>query len=487
DVKISSQGAGQEITFKNMANGKKLEENLDKLINSKQSIARKESKTTAQAKKEVKTPKLQRKTSYTNQFQMDMTRTLFPVFILMVVLFPLIIIWAIMLIPLIIKVSATKYFVKKSSMEESYEFLSAKSKEFTNEKITAVIVRENILDKLFNTMTIDFWSIGSSEHISFQNIKKSPGIVDAVTAKTGIIKQDMLQEMNSAFSIQKMIFAVLPLNFIIFSIIVAGFVLSILHPLFLAIPILTIMVLLIIIVYNTEYYKRSRLTFYKDYLHFKRGLLFKDNFFVLYNNIKDIKTKKHPVSGAGSIKFNIAGVHMQGNGNQKALVSNSFKINYIDDIAVKDDLIDYTLYNRPDKSTLLQAKKNIQSIRAQTIHHTKPALINPLFILLVFSVIIFPLILLLPLTLPLLVLHIRAKSYIIEDYRALARAGIVYKTQTSIVFSKIDHLNTTQNFLNKMFKNGNVIINTAGSQMPELVISNIPDYRNFYEILNRYY
>ena len=73
---------------------------------------------------------------------------------------------------MIIKMNVTRYLVKPNSMEERYDFISSKHKEFTNDKITGIIFKENFVDKWFNTCSINFWSIGSDESIKFSNIKK---------------------------------------------------------------------------------------------------------------------------------------------------------------------------------------------------------------------------------------------------------------------------------------------------------------------------
>ena len=55
------------------------------------------------------------------------------------------------------------------------------------------------------------------------------------------------------------------------------------------------------------------------------------------------------------------------------------------------------------------------------------------------------------------------------------------------MFSKIDHINFEEGFLNKMFKNGTITINTVGSSKSEMIVSNTSDFRAFYDTLKRYY
>ncbi|MGM5482632.1 MAG: PH domain-containing protein [Nanobdellota archaeon] len=494
DVKISSQGAGQEITFKNMLNGKLLQKNLDKLIAKTDSLIKKKSKEEKTVTKKLPNENKLKETnltSYTANFQMDMMRSLFPVFVLMVILFPLIPILIFTLIPIIIQVTATKFIVKKNSMEEYFSFISTKSKEFTNDKITAIVFRESIIDKIFETFTINFWSIGSSQDINFKNIKKAPDIVKSIISKSGITQaQNQIYKLDSSFSLKRMFKAVLPLTIILTVLLITVLILSIylkhIIP-FLIFLTIAIILMILTIIYKKRFYRNSKLTFYKDYIHFSKGILIKTDYYMLYENVKDIKTIRYPFSKTGSIIFNIAGEHMQGQGNQQVPVSNNFRINYIEDISSKDELIDLIFHKGPESKKIKEIENNIDKYKPEIINQYKPSLKNPLFVMITTSVIIFPLLILIPVTIPLIILKTKAITYRIEDYRVVAKSGVIYKKQVSIVFDKIDYINTSQNFLNKMFKNGNVTINTAGSSQPELIISNIPDFKGFYKTLNSHY
>jgi len=203
--------------------------------------------------------------------------------------------------------------------------------------------------------------------------------------------------------------------------------------------------------------------------------------------VKDITTVKYPFSKLGTIRFNIAGEHIVQQGKNQTIVSNSFQINYIDNIDNKDELIDLIFYRRPSKVQIAEIEANIENYSPKPIHVSKPAIANTLFGLIIISFILFPLILFLPISIPLVIWSIKVKSYIIQPYRVLTKSGILYKRQVSIVFNKIDHINYDQGMLNKMFKNGNITVNTTGSSRAELTIKNIYDFNEFYEILKKYY
>ncbi len=495
DVKISCQGSKQEIHFKNIVNGPKVEENIDKLVAKTKSLVgtekqQKFKKTQAKKQAAYKAKSLNIDTAFTAEYRMNWERTIVPFLIWLpfcFILFPLMLIWIIFLVVQIIRINSTKYLVKSSSMEQRYNFIFQKNTGFSNEKIMAVVFKENFIDKWFKTCSIHFWSIGSAENIKFTNIKKTSGLYKSILSKSGIKEQNILYQMDSNFKLSEMFKSTLFITTISTLILLGSLVGTIIYNLLFLLPMAFIIFsYLIIAIYKFSYYHKSKLTFYKDFIYFRRGLFFVESYYTLYNNVKDITTIKYPFSKLGSIKFNVAGEHST-QGKNQSVMSNHFKINYINDIEIKDELIDLIFYHRPDIQRIKQIEQNIQNYFQEPILLSKPDLANSLVGLIIISLIIFPLVILLPLTIPLILWRVKVKSYLIQPYRVIAKSGILYKKQISIVFNKIDHINQSQSMFNKMFNNGNITINTVGSSIPELVISNIHNFREFYGVLKKYY
>ncbi|MFT7515115.1 MAG: membrane protein YdbS with pleckstrin-like domain, partial [Candidatus Omnitrophota bacterium] len=103
------------------------------------------------------------------------------------------------------------------------------------------------------------------------------------------------------------------------------------------------------------------------------------------------------------------------------------------------------------------------------------------------SIILFPLIVLLPIVLPIFLWRASLVRYRIEPGRVLMRKGRLYRHQTSILFSRIDHIQTGRGALNKLFGNGNIVISTAGSSRPELVLRNVKGHEDFYRALQEHH
>ncbi|MBT4824859.1 PH domain-containing protein [Candidatus Woesearchaeota archaeon] len=508
DVKISCQGRGQEVLFKNMVNGKQLEQNIDLLAAKSKSLSSKQqsskeigSELTSQksngAKQKTATKKaaltlksLTKDNKFNGSYSRDGRRVLIPLLVAFpfcLILFPLFIPWFFFFLSELISLYANKYFVKTNSIEHKFDFINSKHTEFTTDKIMAIIIKENFIDKWFNTCSLKFWSIGSGQDITFKNIKKEEGLYQNVLSKLGIKQQDLLYHVDSNFGFFEMLKANLFGTLILAGLIV-GFLISSAFNLLLLIPLIFIVLLYILsIVYREVYYQRSKMRFYKDYVYFQRGIFFREFYYVPYNNIKDITTVKYPLSSLGVLSFNIAGESVVQQGKQQTIVSNSFTIHYADNIETKDELIDMIFYSRPTKKKIAEMEQNIDSFMPVSLLHAKPALANTLVPFLIASFVIFPLLLLLPITLPLVILSIKVKSYIIQPYRVVSKWGIIYKKQKSVVFNKVDHINFYQGMLNKMFNNGTITINTIGSSTTELMIKNIPNHKEFYELLKKNY
>ena len=497
DVTLSCQGSGQEIVFKNMEHGPQLEATIDKLIAKTKPLVRvakisSSAKTQQHATKERVAHTMKKDTHFTSEFRIDPLRTFISYILalpLSIILFFFLPVWFMALIATIAKVVGTRYIIKPNSMEERYSFLTSRNKEFTNDKVTAVIFKESIIDQWFGTCSIVFWSIGSSEELRFMNIKKLPGLYEEVLAKFGMRERSAhpLYEIPSHFSFLEMLKANLPGTIVLGSVLVFLFFLStFVTPLF-VLPLLVILFITAgFFIYRLLYYQNSRLSFYNQYLLFTRGLFIKEWYYVLPENVKDVTTLKYPFSQRGRIFCNVGGERIVQQGEEQRVVSNGFAIRYVEDIPLKNMLLDRIFLERPSHQRMVQLVKECAH-SPNSLITARPALANAVIPLFIASIILFPFAVLLPLTVPLTIWSIRRRTFFIEPNRLVARSGIVYRKQVSILFKKVDHISVRQGFFNKLFKNGTIVVNTVGSSKAEMTIHDIPNYKEFYALLQKYY
>ncbi|MFW6415377.1 MAG: PH domain-containing protein, partial [Thermodesulfobacteriota bacterium] len=483
-VKVSCQGAGQEIRFRHLKHGEKFNSTLERLVDEQSGRSETSATPPDSGEARLQVFSFSRDTETTAKYGMHMWRTLMPLLLCYILLPVLVYIFPLLLLLIgytvyeLVRVRNTTYFLNKSSVQEKFEFFASKSREFSTDKITGVTFRENVLDRYFNTCSIKFWSIGAADDITFRNVPKSEDLQDTVLAKAGIDPGRTLYTFNSEFSLPGMIMANLPSVAVLILLFAAGPVLAALYqPAFAGISLFSILVFAVWYCYAFLYYPRSGVLLYDNSLEFRRGLIVESITHALYPNVKDISTTKYPFLDTGQMRFNIAGERIKKTQYGEVRTPNGFSVYYVPGILNKDDVFDQLLLGRTEQS--------LQTVRP--LMTSGKVASNTVFVVVLASVLLFPLLALLPLSLGIAVWKARRVKYIIEPERVLMRKGVLYRRQTSIIFDRIDHIQTGQNFLNKLFKNGNILIYTAGSSKPELVLKDIRNHTEFHRQLRNYY
>ncbi|MFB6246366.1 MAG: PH domain-containing protein [Candidatus Pacearchaeota archaeon] len=484
DVVLSSQGNGRNIYFKNMKNGKKLQSSIDKLIEKHSSNV----KTQKTSKKQQESTK-ESSSNEEKGYEINTLRSILPLLILMplfLIFLPLMFIFVLLIGGKLVEAFATKYKIKKNGVEENFEFISSKKREFTKDKLTGVIIHENIVDKWLGTCSITFWSIGASKNIQFKYINKDKNIHKLATQKAGVEPKKEVYEMNPSFKVPEFFKA--NLYWMVFLTIfnAAAIYFTYLSGLLWLVPVLSVLGLMGILIHRTRVYARSYCKLYSNAIKHKYGIIFQRTYYTTYENVKDITILEYPASSRGEVTFNVAGEQVVGNQQQgqQAAVSNSFSVPYINEIEIKDNLVDYILEKKPSENKIKEKEEKLRNSETEEpLIKAKQDVSNTVAGIAIPFIIIFPLLLIAPFV----IWYVKKKRYYIESNRTISREGIIFKSQKSIIFDKIDYLNTYTSFLNKTFKNGTITINTAGSSKPELTIKNISKYRDFDKKLKEMY
>ncbi len=511
DVVISSQGSKNNIVFSNMRNGKMFKKNLDDLIRKTPSLLVRD----APAKKDVKASKAKKQVSKKHLFslKMDMKRTILPVVflialgtVLFTILFlaigifagaaffaiPFVFIGAIIIfllaaIPLFIQVTFTKYRVNQSSVEEDFSFLTAKNKEFTNEKVTAVTVKESFIDRFFGTVSFEFNSIGSSTSIKFSNVIKKKGLVENILGNLGVDKEKVLAEHRSGFSFVEMLKANFFLSVLSLFLVLASVVAGLFFPVLFFLPLLVVFVYIGVFIQRFLFYRTVKLRFFENYVFYTRGILFTRSTYSLYQNVKDLVSVRYPFSRFGSANFNVAGeIVVQDQQGRQSTSSVGFTVNYLESVDRIHEFTDGLLLSHP----LLGLKEDLSGVKnpfSDTLRLSRPSKKNYVFPVVLVSVVFFPLLLVLPFTLAATIIVVNRISYHVKPARVERLSGVFFRKKLTVLYNRFDHISSSRGLLNKMFGNGNVIVYTAGSSLPELSIRSIPDWKDFYKAMEENY
>lgn len=499
DVVVSCQGQGGKINFANLRHGADMQKSINLLINNRKQLFKSKAQsesTQASAPAEVSqsvesvssrllaAPTPQVDDVSAEDFQMDIKRAIFAAWPTLI--FPPAFIIAAVQAYIIAK--RTVYRLTDGGVASYYSFLSTKHVELSRDKITGLIVRRNPLDRWLGTCSVEFWSIGSGTVLTMSNIAYSPELIDTMKAKAGIPDDEELELTKPQFNLVNLVLANL-WSVVMFSLLILislGLAIWLSGWFYLALAAIIIGLLITIIILGRRY-KRTELRLGRYTTELQVGVLFRKKYWVLNKNIKRVSLSKYPLTDLGSVTFNVAGEHpvADGNANKTTLVPNRFKAPYIgkvgDELVSRTAKYDAILSTNPTKS---RYKKLITDYpQSELKAKSRPSLRNTLLVIIPLHVIILPLIVILPLSILISWYWIRRVSYLCTSDRIIKRWGVIYRQQTSIIFNKLDYTEQGQAVINKLAKNGNVYLYTAGSSDVELTLDNMSDYKQFHQLV----
>lgn len=504
DVQVSCQGSGAEITFRRLRRGEELSRAISRLVESARTRPRpSDQPLEASGSGEVDSgvaqdllqppeePELVKpEDAWTAELRMHGPRVWAP----LIFTLPMVPIWLILMVEALIRVSVTRFSVRPSSVGYSYKFLTATEREFAYDKITGVVVKTNPWDRLFKTVSVQLWSIGADQPLGLVHVKRSSLNLEALLRQVGIPAAPEVSgggyAVQTAFGLGAWIRARLPgaltlllgaLALVWLGVLVhEGFYLGLV-----ALGLATVVGLL----YSRAYFARQTLHFHEYHVQAEQGVFWKRHFYARYSYLKKVEVVRYPTCDLGSVKVFVAGEgriakgRAETDGTKKGVrVPYSFTTSYVTRISEQSRLIDDLLLGRVVPSRGVKPAEPLD-----VIAETRPAIGNSVLQLVLLSMLILPLVALLPISIPWLVVAVRRRQYRIEAGRVVKSWGILYKHKASVLFNRIDTMRHGAGIVNKLFKNGNVTLFTAGSSSPDISLTNIPGYQGFYESIRKHY
>jgi uncharacterized membrane protein YdbT with pleckstrin-like domain len=498
DVEVSCQGSGSEIKFRRLRRGKEMSDAISRLVE----FAR--AKPTPSLKGDPKAPDaldlglpeareepglVAPEEAWTAKLKMNMPRAVVP----LLPLFPVVPVWLAATIKAVIQVGATDFSIRPNSVKHTYKFLSASEREFAYDKITGLVIKTNPWDRLFGTITVRLWSIGSPQPIDLLHVRRADVDLEALKRQVGIPPESpQPYALTTAFGVGAWLRARLPGVIALVVLAVALVLLTALaHKAFLIGLVILGVATVVGLVYSSVYFARQRISFHEFHVQAETGVLFKTRYHARYSNVKKLEVVRYPASDLGSVKVFVAGEHRLAQAQQKggkgaqaggAVIPYAFAVSYVTGAADQKRLIDDILLGRvrPQPSPTPAEPLAL-------IHEEQPALGNSMFVLILVSTLTGVGLALLPFTIPFCVVAVRRKRYRVEAGRVVSTWGILYKRQASVLFNRVDTLRHGQGMLNKMFGNGEVTLMTAGSSKPDLVLGALPNHEGFYDEIRKHY
>jgi membrane protein YdbS with pleckstrin-like domain len=140
---------------------------------------------------------------------------------------------------------------------------------------------------------------------------------------------------------------------------------------------------------------------------------------------------------------------------------------------------------------------NKEEVEKESIATSKQDIWNSIFVYIILLIIVSVWILfsglaiLLLLLIPFLIIiwliiwSIKVKFYDYQKDRILFSSWIIYKQKHSILYKKFNYVEFNKWFVNKIFKNWNIKIYTLWSWSIDLLIKDIPNYREVYNLFKK--
>ena len=508
DVEISSGWANNKVVFKNMLWGEKMMESIkylkDKTImwTKDEIVWEVKKQSLINFKDKIEEP-LDFDRDFTGEYKMNIARSMAGIMFMVLVLSPLLFIaWEalfiifIVIIPAIIKsaiaIIATKFQVTGSSVEYKYDFLTHKQNSFSVEKITKVTIIETLIDKLFKTCTIKFYSIGSGSAIVFKNIKKTDDLYEKLLAKVWIYTSDEHKSLPTKFNIIEYIKAHIFSSIFVAVLVIFLGILSIYHIIFTWLAVLILVLFFWFIGYKKLFYSQKfyQNKLFKQFIQLNTWILIQSSEFALYRHIKSTHSMKNVATQVGKISLNVAGEQIQDTKSRKKIElsqifsSNSIVLDYVVNAQSVVDAFDTIfLAEKVDSTELLSSKQDIKN----TIVVTLPLAII-WFLFLGFStnhIIVLSIFVIFSLIFACIIWYIKTIKYSFQNHRILFSSWIFYKKILSIPYIRFNFIENDTGFVNKICKNGNVWIFTIWSGKKELNIKNISNYSQVYDLMNK--
>lgn len=488
EVVISCQGSAKEIKFQFLKHGVQLSQSVQTLIaeaNLKPSPTGQmqvpDSASSFTTRKEPELPS--QENAWIADLKMHGPRFFLPLLIL-IPLFP---VWIILMVRALIIYSSTTYGVRPAFLAHSFRFLNVVEREFAYDKITGLIIKENLFDRLFGTFTLRFWSIGSNESLELAYLKRKDVDLDALLRQIGIpTEYQHIHTVPTKFSLLSWLRA--NVGSWIAAIILIGtsvaldvyFSEDFIYSIATIVAASIITIALLGYIYSWLFYSRQELNLHDHHIKVSQGVIARRTYYARYKNVKKTLTTIYPGGTQGSLKIFIAGeqaiaaLKVEKNQQQQRAVTKpcSFSLGFIPDAIDKSQLLDDVLAGRLEVGDQVHTPEPLAFV-----DESKRGTCNALIRLILLSILLFPLLPFLLITIPLTIISTKRWRYRLEAGRIVSSWGLIFKKRESILLDRVDSQEQKQGFIGKLFKNGTLNIMTAGSSNPDLIIKDTPSYQ----------
>ena len=368
--------------------------------------------------------------------------------------------------------AVTTYTIEPNRVKSNVDFFNRDEQSFSDDRLTRITLRRSVMDRIAKTVNVDYWSIGSGARITFRSIDETSGIIRMLEEKYGLREptEHLIRSEPQVGTI---------LREYTYGVIVAAFVLAVgafvnlFVPYALAIAAVIVALTAFVIIlsekltYGNAYFSIDEKTLYETH-----GWLTRTASFVNVEDIKGVTITQYPFGTEGSIAFNVAGEGIIKTDKGEHVIPNTITAPYLPSAFETARELSVKL----DEFAPPSEPRHTASISA-------PRVAVPVLLVGV----ILPLLPLVIIIAAITAMRASRTRFLIEDHRIVRDVRFIYPTRKVIFYDRIDHLNTSQGFFDKVFKTGIVQVTTTGSSRIEMNVGPTKDHLTVHEALDKAY
>lgn len=376
---------------------------------------------------------------------------------------------------------ATTYSVKPTSVSVRTGILSVKEREYSYEKVTGVVVKSTPFDRIFGTMSVQIWSIGSTLPLDLGHVAADEVDLPRLLRNLGVDPGPAVRSLPARFGLDTWLRSALPgfLLLLAFTALVVAGALFTGEAIVGVLVLLPALILLFGFFFRRAWTARQEFTLHPTHAELKNGIWWRKHFYAPYADVKKLKVTRFPGGVDGNLQVFVAGERIvQNNNNNAAPVPYSLTARYLTDTVGLSATLDELLAGHRTVADASPPQRHRVELEVQ------PALANSMVGAAFASLLLLPFAIFI---LPYTYVSVRRRRYRLEPDRVVRAEGILFRTETSVLYERIDSMRQDQGALGKVFGNGQVTLFTAGSSRPDLALTAVADRQRVYDAIRARY
>jgi len=338
-----------------------------------------------------------------------------------------------------------------------YDLISRDEKQFALERITSVSVYRNPLDWFAGTMTLRFRSIGSDEDLDFWGVPKDSDLVDGIRAHLdlGAAPSGKLDgALTPAYTLSDGLKARGPIYVLMAALLapIPAVVAMVGFPAGRAMPAVFAalfgLVLLGHQLWRRIVHGRIRGTLFDDHLELTGGIIRHYRHIAPLEHVRAVQSRRYPGSDAGRLTLKTAGFPVA--------------TDHLADVVDLHHRVDARLAAMDGTAPPTRSEPGTEqpsfrpSAATELLRHT-------LWLLIAVGLVVMPYVF----------LYYRRVLYTVENGRLVADAGLYFAHRTTILFGRVDHIESNRKAVQYLTSTRNIQVYTVGSRECDLVLRSL--------------